>query len=60
MRDFVDHSAASPVRRKDTGTIPGFSSKRPQKAKVFQVAVSDRGVYPWGTKLVVPLSLLPV
>jgi len=47
MRDPVDHTAIAPVRRKDTGTAPGFSSKKPQNPEVFQVAVSDQGVYPW-------------
>ena len=39
-----DHSATSPVRRKDTGLQRALTRRIPQKVKVFQVAVSGRGV----------------
>jgi hypothetical protein len=34
------------VARKDTGTGPVLSSKKPQKPQVFQVAVCVRDDYP--------------
>jgi hypothetical protein len=37
--DLVDLSATSAEDRKDTGTGPPVSSKKPQNQQVFQVAV---------------------